>query len=115
MSSQEFSARMCSLRPNDLIDWGDDDQDTQLQQEFERFAKTVNPAYILDCVLTDLDDLEVSPLRDYILDAIRTPYDPERPRINQEEARVVGTMVLTLIAKAQANQVNLKMAVMGGR
>jgi len=89
----------------------EDDQDTQAQREYERLAKTLNPLYILDCVLSDLDG-DDSPLLDDIKIILANPsYDRLYPTINLSDAQRIGKLVLTLVERAVANQVNLKLAV----
>ena len=112
MESQPFLAKDFSLRPIDLIDPEDiEDEDSDVQwREYCRVAATLDCARILDVVLSDLD-AEDSPLYEFIDDAILNPHEPGRPKANITDLARLGQSLLNLIAKAVDDQVNIRMAV----
>jgi hypothetical protein len=112
MESQAFSAAAYSLNPVDLItpdDIDDDDADVQWL-EYCRVASTLDRQRILEVVLSDLA-AEDSPFYDFIDDAIANPHEPGRPKANVSDLARLGKEILTMIAKAVDEQVNLRMAV----
>jgi hypothetical protein len=112
MESQAFSPADYSLNTTDLIpDDFNDDEDADVQWlEYCRIASTLDRTHILDVVLSDLD-AEDSPLYEFIDDAIATPHEPGRPKANITDLARLGQSILTLIAKAVDDQVNMAMAV----
>jgi hypothetical protein len=113
MESQVFSPVAYSLRPEDLMppDESEDEDAVDVQWlEYCRIASTLDRTRILEVVLSALD-CEDSPLYDLIDDAIANPHEPGRPKANVSDLARLGKALLTMIAKAVDDQVNLRMAV----
>jgi hypothetical protein len=112
MESQAFSPAAYSLNAVDLIPPDDEEEggfDVQWL-EYCRVASTVDRTRILEVVLSDLDSHD-SPLYDFIGDAIANPHEPGRAKANISDLARLGKALLTMIAKAVDDQVNLRMAV----
>jgi hypothetical protein len=110
MESQQFSPADYSLSATDLIPDDFEDDNNVAWQEYCRTASTLDRAHILDVVLSDLD-AEDSPLYEFIDDAIKNPHEPGRAKANITDLARLGQSILTLIAKAVDDQVNMAMAV----
>jgi hypothetical protein len=112
MESQAFSPVECSLRPVNLLppdDFEDDAADVQWL-EYCRMASTLDRTRILEVVLSDLD-ADDSQLYEFIDDAIAHPHEPGRAKESITKLAQLGQSLLSLIAKAVDDQVNLRMAV----
>jgi hypothetical protein len=92
----------------------EDEDDNRQWQEYCRIASTFDRRRILEVVLSDLD-ADDSPLYEHIDDAITNPHEPGRPKTNITDLARLGQSLLNLIAKAVDDQVNLRMAIGGGR
>jgi hypothetical protein len=114
MESQQFSAADYSLNATDLIPDDFEDDNNVAWLEYCRCAATVDRTHILDVVLSDLD-AEDSPLYEFIDDAIKNPHEPGRPKANITDLARLGQSILSLIAKAVDDNVNLRMAIGGAR
>jgi hypothetical protein len=114
MESQQFSASDYSLSATDLIPDDFEDDNNVAWLEYCRCAATVDRTHILDVVLSDLD-AEDSPLYEFIDDAIKNPHEPGRPKANITDLARLGQSILSLIAKAVDDNVNLRMAIGGAR
>jgi hypothetical protein len=111
MESQSFSAKDFSLHPIEVIPADDFEDDDNIQwREYCRIASTLDRARILEVVLSDLD-ADDSPLYEFIDDAIATPHEPGRPKESITKLARLGQSLLSLIAKAVDDQVNLRMGV----
>jgi hypothetical protein len=111
MESQAFSPVAYSLAPRDLIPPDDEEADADVRWlHYCEVAAQVNRQHILEVVLSDLD-ADDSPLYDLIDDAIADPHEPGRPKANVSDLARLGKALLTLVAKAVDDQVNLRMAV----
>ena len=112
MDSQQFSP--ADYSPDPTYYTPDDDfegEDDNMQwQEYCRIASTIDRTRILEVVLIDLD-ADDSPLYEFIDDAIATPHEPGRPKESITKLARLGQSLLTLIAKAVDDQVNLRMGV----
>jgi len=110
MESQVFSPAAYSFSPTDLLPPDDFEDDNVQWLHYCEVAAKVNRQHVLECVLSDLD-CEDSPLYDFIDDAIANPHEPGRPKANVSDLARLGKALLTMIAKAVDDQVNLRMAV----
>jgi len=112
MGSQAFLPADYSVRPDNLLPPDDfEDEDDNIQwREYCRMASTIDRARILEVVLSDLD-ADDSPLYEFIDDAIANPHEPGRPKESITKLAQLGQSLLSLIAKAVDDQVNLRMAV----
>jgi hypothetical protein len=114
MESQQFSPAAYSLRPVDLLPDDDfEDADAQWLDYCAEAAK-LDRQYILDCVLSSLDTGD-SPLYALIDSAIKTPHEPGRARESITVLAQVGQAILDRVAAAVDDQINLRLAIGGGR
>jgi hypothetical protein len=79
--------------------------------EYCRQALQVNKHHVLECVLSDLDTGEASPLWPHIVSACQVPHEPGRARESITILAQLGQALLECIARAVDDQVNLRMAV----
>jgi hypothetical protein len=79
--------------------------------EYCRHALQVDKHHVLECVISDLDTGETSPLWPHIESACQVPHEPGRARESITVLAQLGQTLVDCIARAVDDQVNLRMAV----
>jgi hypothetical protein len=114
MTDQEFSPQMYSPATEDMIPDDDVEDGADAWQDYCFEAARVDRQRVLDCVLSSLDS-DDSPLYALIDSAIATPHEPGRARESITVLAQIGQAILDRVASAVDDQVNLRMAIGGGR
>jgi hypothetical protein len=114
MMEQGFSPQMYSPATEDLIPDDDVEDGANAWQDYCFEAAHVDRQHVLDCVLSSLDS-DDSPLYALIDSAIKNPHEPGRARESITVLAALGQSILDRIASAVDDQVNLRMAIGGGR
>jgi hypothetical protein len=113
VSEQGFSFKDYSLSPVDLIDDDEDlDADAEVDARWVHYCELSAHLETDDLMVAVSDAFSTSDLlRGLVEDAKANPFRPdERKRLHVSDCLRLGELVMTLIAQAQDDAVNLRMA-----
>ena len=113
MESQQFSATACSPDASYYIPGDEPGDDYDAWQDYCFEASKVSRERILECVLSSLDT-DDSPIYALIDSCLKDPQEPGRARESLTVLAAVGQSILNLVAAAVDDQVNLRLAGIGG-